>query len=282
MNPKKQPSREFHLHLISDATGETLVSLAKAACAQFADVKPVEHVYALVRSERQLQWAIRNLEAQPGLVMFTMMSETLRDTLEEKCRALSVPCIAVLDPVLTSLETYLGIRSSHKPGGQHEMDAEYFRRMEALNYTIHHDDGQIMDDLNAADVVLVGVSRTSKTPTCIYLANRGVKAANIPIVPNIDLPAELYDVVNPLVVGLIATPDRLIKIRRNRLISLNQDPDTEYVDLEAVREETAFARKLFARQGWPVIDVTRKSVEETAAAILNLYTERQEERTRSA
>ncbi len=276
MNPQKQPVREFHLHLISDATGETLVSLAKAACAQFADIRPQEHVYALVRSERQLQRALKQIKDLPGIVMFTMMSEELRETLEEKCRAWSIPCIAVLDPVLTSLEAYLGAESSHKPGGQHEMDAEYFRRIEALSYTIHHDDGQVMDDLSNADVILVGVSRTSKTPTCIYLANRGVKAANIPIVPNIDLPPDLYQASGPLIVGLIATPDRLIKIRRNRLISLHQDPDTDYVDLESVREETAFARKLFARQGWPVIDVTRKSVEETAAAILNLYTERKE------
>lgn len=270
--------RQFHLHLISDATGETLYSIAKASCAQFAEVEPVEHVYALVRSVKQLDRALLSVAELRGpdiqsVVMCTMMNQDLRVALEQRCLELQVPCIHVLDQVLASLGGALGTELSHKTGGQHAMNAEYFRRMEALAYTMQHDDGQMATGLEDADVVLIGVSRTSKTPTCIYLANRGIKAGNIPVVPQIDLPDDISELKQPLVVGLVATPDRLIQIRRNRLLSLNQDPETDYVDLESVRAETAFARQLFARNGWPVIDVTRRSVEETAAAILNLYTE---------
>jgi [pyruvate, water dikinase]-phosphate phosphotransferase / [pyruvate, water dikinase] kinase len=278
---KREPAtrRKFHLHLISDATGETLYSIAKATCAQFADVQPIEHVYALVRSAKQLTRALEGVKEHPGIVMCTMMNEDLRAVLEEKCRTLNIPCIHVLDQVLASLGASLGTKVTHKTGGQHEMDAEYFRRIEALNFTMQHDDGQMTADLEMADVVLLGVSRTSKTPTCIYLANRGIKAGNIPVVPHIDLPPEVDTLKNPFIIGLVATPDRLIQIRRNRLLSLKQDPETDYVDLQSVRSETAFARQLFARNGWPVIDVTRRSVEETAAAILNLYTEFKENRS---
>ncbi|TNE41624.1 MAG: kinase/pyrophosphorylase [Alphaproteobacteria bacterium] len=272
MSPTKPP-KTFHLHLVSDATGETLNSMARAACAQFANVEPVEHVYALVRSNRQLERTLTQIEKYPGLVFFTLMSTDLRDQLEDFCRAQSIPHLSVLDSVLATLENFLGTELTHKPGGQHEMTAEYFRRMEALAFTMAHDDGQLSDDLAKADVVLVGVSRTSKTPTCIYLANRGIKAANVPLVPNIPLPDILERLQGPLVVGLSTNPDRLVQIRRNRLLSLNQDPDTDYVDYEAVRSETMAARKLFARLEWPVIDVSRRSVEETAAAIYNLYTE---------
>jgi regulator of PEP synthase PpsR (kinase-PPPase family) len=247
--------------------------MAKAACAQFTNIEPTEHVYALVRSERQLKRALASIEKLPGLVMFTLMSTDLRDQLEEFCRGANIPSISVLDHVLGKLEDFLGTELTHKAGGQHEMGAEYFRRMEALSYTMAHDDGQFSTELSSADIILVGVSRTSKTPTSIYLANRGVKTANVPIVPNIPLPVELEQVKGPLIVGLATSPDRLVQIRRNRLLSLHQTPETEYVDLEAVRAETLSARKLFSKNEWPVIDVTRRSVEETAAAIYNLYTE---------
>lgn len=273
MPAQTEAPRRFHLHLISDATGETLYSIAKATCSQFRAVEPIEHVYALVRSAKQLDRAVEAVAENPGIVMCTMMNAALRDALEEKCAEIGVPCIHALDPVLGALAAALGTEMSRKPGTQHEMDAEYFRRMEALNFTMHHDDGQGTDELDKAEILLLGVSRTSKTPTCIYLAHRGVKAANIPIVPQIELPENIETLKGPLIVGLVSSPDRLIKIRRNRLLSLKQDPDTDYVDLEAVRAESAFARQLFAKHGWPVIDVTRRSVEETAAAILNLYTD---------
>ncbi|MGB3809023.1 MAG: pyruvate, water dikinase regulatory protein [Parvibaculum sp.] len=267
--------RVFHLHLVSDATGETLNAVARAACAQYEDAQPIEHVYALVRGPKQLERVLTEIEAAPGMVMFTMVNVELRQRLEARCLELQTPCISVLDPVMVALGTYLGKESSHKPGSQHTMNAEYFGRIEALNYTMAHDDGQSAGDLDQADIILVGVSRTSKTPTCIYLANRGIKAANIPIVPGVVLPPDLETAKHPLIVGLTTSPDRLIAIRKNRLLSLHENTETSYVNHDAVDEEVAFARRLCARHGWPVIDVTRRSIEETAAAVLNLYNERQ-------
>lgn len=270
----EQTKSYFHLHLVSDSTGETLNAVAKAAVAQFELVHAIEHIYALVRGPRQLDRVLRQIEAAPGIVMFTMVNEKLRRELEARCRELQVPCIAVLDPVMQVLGAYLGTERTHKVGSQHALDAEYFGRIDALNYTMAHDDGQGLDNLEEADVVLVGVSRTSKTPTCMYLANRGIKAANYPLVPNVPVPQEIQVLERPLVVGLLAAPERLVQIRRHRLLSLKEETETEYVDLDKVREEVTAARRLFSRHGWPVIDVSRRSIEETAAAILNLVTER--------
>ncbi|MEM8784538.1 MAG: pyruvate, water dikinase regulatory protein [Pseudomonadota bacterium] len=266
----------FHLHLISDATGETLNSVAKATCVQFDNIEPIEHSYALVRSRRQLDRVLRKVEQDPGVVMFTLMSRELRELLEEKCRELGVPCVPVLDPVLNVFRTYLKTELTHRVSGQHELDAAYFNRIEALNFTMAHDDGQLPTDVNTADVILVGVSRTSKTPTCIYLANRGIKAANIPFVPNIPFPDDLIKAKKPLVVGLTASPDHLIQIRRNRLRALKHRSQTDYVDLDKVRAETQEARRLFMKHGWPIIDVSRRSIEETAAAIMNLLSAREQ------
>lgn len=269
---EKKQRIQFHLHLVSDATGETLNAVAKAACAQFEFAHAVEHTYALVRSARQLERVLADIEGSPGVVMFTLVQPPLRKRLEERCRELQVPCIPILDPVLNLLRGYLGTEAHvAKPGIQHELDADYFRRIDALTYTMAHDDGQNTGDLDAADIVLIGVSRTSKTPTCIYLANRGIKAANIPIVPGVPLPRELDTLEHPLVVGLTVSPERLVHIRRNRLLSMGQAEETDYVDIDRIRTEMQAARRVFAIQGWPVIDVTRRSIEETAAAILNLY-----------
>jgi hypothetical protein len=261
----------FHLHLVSDSTGETLNAVAKAACAQFEMGQPIEHVHTLVRNVRQLEIALSEIEEFPGIVLHTMVNPDLRAALDERCRKLGQPSFAVLEPVLTLLGAYLGVESSHRPGAQHELDAKYFARIEALNFAMMHDDGQGAATLNGADVVLVGVSRTSKTPTCIYMANRGIKAGNIPLVLGIPLPRELDQLERPLVVGLLASPERLIQIRRNRLLALDEQSETEYINLDTVRAEVAFARKLFAEKNWPVIDVTRRSIEETAAAIINLF-----------
>jgi regulator of PEP synthase PpsR (kinase-PPPase family) len=260
----------FHIHLVSDSTGETLNAMARAVCARFTDILPIEHIYALVRSPRQLERALEEIAGAPGVVMHTIVDAALRAALEEGCRRHEIPCIAALDPVVAAMSRYLGAPISSRVGAQHNLDTDYFNRMEALNYAIGHDDGQLGQDLTQADVVLIGVSRTSKTPTSIYLAHRGVRAANIPLVPGVSLPKEVFELKNTLVVGLIASPDRLIQIRRNRLLSLNEQRESTYIDQEAVREEIIAARRLFERQGWPVIDVTRRSVEETAAAIINL------------
>ncbi len=268
----------FHLHLVSDATGETLNTVARAATSHYSDFQPIEHVYALVRSQRQQQRVLRNIEANPGIVLFTIVNPELRRQLEESCLALDVPAISILDPIITSLASYLNAESRPKTGAQHKMNAEYFRRIEAMNFTIIHDDGQHTEDLENADVVLIGISRTSKTPTSIYLANRGIKTANVPLVPQIPLSKHLETLKTPVVVGLVATPERISQIRKNRLITLNEERETSYVDKSTITEEIAFARKLCNRHQWPIIDVTRRSIEETAAAILNIYHQRQEDR----
>jgi regulator of PEP synthase PpsR (kinase-PPPase family) len=260
----------FHIHLVSDSTGETLNAMARAVCARFTDILPIEHIYALVRSTRQLDRALEEIAGAPGVVMHTIIDPNLRAALEEGCRRLEMPCIAALDPVVSAMSRYLGARISTRVGAQHALNNDYFDRIEALDYAIAHDDGQGGQDLTQADVILVGVSRTSKTPTCIYLAHRGVRAANVPLVPGRPPPEELFTLKNTLIVGLMTTPERLIQIRRNRLLSLKENRESDYVETDAVRAEIIAARRLFEKQGWPIIDVTRRSVEETAAAIINL------------
>ncbi len=269
----------FHVHLLSDATGETLSAIARAALAQFEGVEVQEHFYALVRSQQQLDRALRHILDEPGLVLFTLVDLKLRKDLVNRCAAQNIPTYDVLEGPISVMRNFFGASETHKPGGQHEVDNRYLERIEALNFTIHHDDGQGLDTLNDAQVVLLGASRTSKTPTCVYLAIRGVRAANIPLVPGVPLPQNLLEANRPLIVGLWASPDRLVQVRRNRLATMGERRDTNYVDLENVRAEIAATRQLYERHDWPAIDVSRRSIEETAAAILNLLTERQEKRT---
>jgi [pyruvate, water dikinase]-phosphate phosphotransferase / [pyruvate, water dikinase] kinase len=261
----------FHLHLVSDSTGETLITVARAVVAQYEGVAAIEHVYPLVRSHTQLARVLSEIENAPGIVLYTLVERDLAEKLEEVCRNTGSPHLSVLEPVHSLLSSYLGTASTARPGAQHMLNAEYFKRIDAMNFTLLHDDGHLPDDLDDADVILVGVSRTSKTPTAVYLANRGVKTANIPLVPGVPPPAVLNTVKRALVVGLVASPERIVQIRQNRLLSLRADDDTSYVDRDAVAEEIAASRRLFARHNWPMIDVTRRSIEETAAAILDLY-----------
>jgi hypothetical protein len=246
--------------------------MARAVCARFDDVLPIEHIYSLVRSARQLERVLREVEGAPGVVLHTIVDKDLRAELERGCRALEMPCVAALDPMVAALARYLGASISTRVGAQHALDNDYFNRMDALSYAINHDDGQGAQDLEAADVVLVGVSRTSKTPTSIYLAHRGIRAANVPLVPGAEPPAQLFTLKRAVVVGLTLSPDRLIQIRRNRLLNIREDRETTYTEIDSVREEIIRARRMFERHGWPVIDVTRRSVEETAAAIINVMT----------
>jgi len=265
----------FHLHLVSDSTGETLITVARAASAQYNSASPVEHVYPAVRTNKQLDRVLSEIEEAPGVVLYTLLDQMLIGRLEDKCRDLGLPCLSILGPVLRLFRAYLGAESTDKVGAQHILNAEYFKRIDALNYTMMHDDGQHADELEEADVVLLGVSRTSKTPTSIYLANRGVKTANIPLVLGVPIPPQLESIRHPLVIGLFASPERIVQIRENRLLGLRVHLENDqYVDRQAVAEEIAFSRRLCARHSWALIDVTRRSIEETAAAIMALLAER--------
>lgn len=264
----------FHVHLVSDSTGETLNAMAKAVTARFDGVIPIEHIYALVRSSKQMERVLEEVASAPGVVLHTLVDRDLREQLEEGCRRLDMPQIGALDPLVGAMSRYLGAALSSRVGAQHALDHDYFNRIAALDFAMAYDDGQgTLEQLEGADVVLCGVSRTSKTPTCIYLAHRGIRAANVPLVPGQEDGERLTQLKNPLVIGLTVSPDRLIQIRRNRIDNLNASQASNYTDQDAVREETIKARRAFERRGWPTIDVTRRSVEETAAAITNLLSE---------
>jgi len=266
----------FHLHLVSDSTGETLTIIAKAAAVQYAQVRPIEHVHPLVRSKRQLVRVLQEIEQTPGIVLYTIVNKELVEELERRCRELKLPCLHVLEPIMKVFESYLGAPQTPIVAGQHVLDGEYFRRIDALNFSMAHDDGRLPSDLNDADIIILGISRTSKTPTSIYLAQRGFKTANVPLVPGVPPPSILSSKHRAFVVGLVASADRIAEIRRNRVHLLaDRDLDT-YVDRDRIAQEIAESRKLFARQGWPVIDVTRRSVEETAATIIKLLHDRNE------
>jgi regulator of PEP synthase PpsR (kinase-PPPase family) len=271
--------KKFHLHLVSDSTGETNLAVARACLVQFDSCEPIEHVWSMIRTERQVDKVAEGVAADRGVVLFTLVDPRIRSRLIEACSRLGVPCIAVLDPVLEAFGEFLHAEAGHRPGRQHQLDADYFARIAAMDFAMSHDDGQAMGDLRNADVVLVGVSRSSKTPTCIYLANRGLKAANVPLVPGMEPPAELdalrpFAEGGPLVVGLTNDPSALVAVRRNRLRLLNENRETGYTDPERVREEVQAARRLFGARGWPVLETSRRSIEETAASILALLQER--------
>jgi hypothetical protein len=267
----------LHLHLLSDSTGETLENIAKAALAQYDDVETIRHFWPMVRTEAHLERILQEISQNPGLVLFTLVNSETRRTLETRCRTLGLAAVAPLDAVTGALSGLLGQAAKARPGRQHVLDAAYFARVDAIQFTIAHDDGILAEEWEEADILLAGVSRSSKTPTSIYLANRGFKTANIPIVVESPPPENLFTLKNPIIVGLTTSADRLIQVRRNRLLSLNETTTTAYVDQEAVTREVAYARRMFADNGWPVIDVTRRSIEETAAAIIALVGERRGE-----
>jgi len=263
----------FHIHLVSDSTGETTQGVMRASIAQFEDVESQEHIWPMVRSTAQMELVIQGIRENPGPVVFTLVSSRTRQPLIEECVRLGIPCVSVLEPVIGMFARYFNQKTVNRPGGQHTLNAEYFDRIDALHYVMAHDDGQATQNVSEADLILIGVSRTSKTPTSIYLANHyGLKTANVPFVPGIPLPENLFELENIVVVGLTASADRLVQIRRNRLLMLHQESETDYVDIDTVKAEISEARKLFSKNGWPVIDVTRRSIEETAAAIYQLYT----------
>lgn len=265
----------FHLHLVSDSTGETLTTIAKAASVQYPQIKAIEHVYPLVRTQRQLDRVLQEVESAPGIVLFTVVNADLTKALETKCRELKVPSLHVLEPIMKVFESYLGAPQTPVVAGQHILDAQYFSRIDALNFTMAHDDGRLPEDLNQADIIILGISRTSKTPTSIYLAQRGFKTTNLPLIPGVPVPATLSEPHSAFVVGLVASPDRIAEIRRNRVRFLADRNLDGYVDRDQIAAEVTYSKRLCAKNGWPVIDVTRRSIEETAATIIKLYHDRE-------
>ncbi|MEL6873281.1 MAG: pyruvate, water dikinase regulatory protein [Pseudomonadota bacterium] len=266
----------FHLHLVSDSTGETLTTIAKAAAVQYGQVRPIEHVYPLIRNQRQMERVLQEIRSAPGVVLYTVVNADLARELEKHCREIQVPCLPALQPIMAVFESYLGAPQTPIVAGQHVLDADYFKRIDALNFTMAHDDGQLPADLSDADIVVLGVSRTSKTPTSIYLAQRGFKTANVPIVPSIPVPAQLTEPHGAFVVGLVASPERIAEVRRNRVRLLGDRNLDDYVDRDQIAQELAFSRRLCGKHGWPMIDVSRRSIEETAAAIIQHYHDRHE------
>lgn len=262
---------EFHLHLVSDSTGETLEAIVQAALVQFEGVNVKKHYWPLVRSAMQMNRLMEDIREQPGLIMYTIVNVPIREALEREAMEASLPVLSILDPVINLLGSYFGVQASHKPGRQHKLDTHYFERIDALQFTMAHDDGQMVQDMPQADIILVGVSRSSKTPTSIYLANKGYKTINVPFVPGCPMPRELDEIRGKFVIGLTTSAERLVAIRTNRLRSINQDEEGDYTDISHIQEEIKECRKYCTQRGWPTIDVTRRSIEETAAAIISRY-----------
>ncbi|EFL89703.1 pyruvate, water dikinase regulatory protein [Ahrensia sp. R2A130] len=266
-----EPKAFFHLHLISDSTGETLTTAARAAAAQYPNWQAVEHVTPLVRNEEQLDEALAGLDDQPGLVLYTMIDEALETRLVERCKSLAVPALNLLAPVIGMFDAFLGDTRTGTSGAQHVLDETYFSRLDGIRYAMAHDDGNLPDDLDSADVILIGISRTSKTPTSIYLGQRGVRCVNIPMVPGMELPEQITRLKKAKVVALVASVERILQVRENRLRAYDRDTEGDiYVDRASIQEELAWTRRLCQSNGWPMIDVSRRSVEETSAAILSL------------
>ena len=267
----------FHLHLVSDATGETLIAAGRAASSQYADARAIEHVYPLIRTRKQLDRVLMQIDENPGIILYTLLDPDLSAYLDHQAGEIGLPAVSVLEPIIAVFQSYLGHQAGRRAGAQHVLDADYFRRMDALNFTMEHDDGQMSQDLDEADIVLIGISRTSKTPTSIYLANRGFKTANIPIVPNVPLPEELEKAKKPLIVGLVASAERVSQVRENRILGNTQDyTGADYIDRASIAEELTYARRICERNNWPVLDVSRRSIEETAAAVLALHKQRRQ------
>lgn len=278
----------INLHLVSDSTGETLNSVARATVSQFDGTSILHHRWSLIRTRLQLHRVLEGIEAEPGPVLSTVIDHALRHDLETTCARLGVSVVNVLDPVMSVLTEMLGAQAVARPGRQYVLDADYFRRIDAMHFVLAHDDGQMQKGIAEADVCVVGVSRSSKTPTSFYLANRGVKAANVPLVPGTPDPPGLEEPACP-VVGLTLEAPALIEIRRHRLkliasgenAGVMRQSSGDYVDLESVKAELLWARRLCTRRGWPVIDVTRRSIEETSATVIQLM-EAWHERRRKA
>lgn len=266
--------KRINLHLISDSTGETLSSVSRAVLSQFENVESNDFYWPLIRNKFQLEKVMEAITKDPGIVLYTILQDDLTELLKNHCYELQIPCIPVLSRIITEFSNYLGMNMSHTIGRQHILDEEYFSRVEAISYTLNHDDGQSTWDLYDADIIIIGVSRTSKSPTSVYLSCRGYKTANVPFVTIETIPDTVYDLKKPLIVGLTINPEKLVQIRQSRLTSIGQDVKTDYIDVESIKNEIAESRKLFSKLNCVTIDVTQKSVEETSARIIQLLQEK--------
>ena len=263
----------YQIYLISDSTGETLDRIFLSLKAQFPNFTYKAHQYSFVRTENQIEKVLSNCKKEKNtIILYTIVDSKMAKFLSDKCQDDGIPCFGVLGNLILSFSKLLNQEASHKPSGQHVMDEEYYKRIEAIQFTMSHDDGRKTSDLNKSDIILLGVSRTSKTPTSIYLANRGYKTSNIPLIGKQQLPEKL--IKNPkisCVIGLVAEPSRLSDVRKNRIHSLHKNKSSTYVDMEKIISELEESKKIFKKYNWPVIDVTRKSVEETAASVIKIY-----------
>jgi regulator of PEP synthase PpsR (kinase-PPPase family) len=263
--------KTINLHLISDSTGETLSSVSRAVLSQFEGVESCDFVWSLTRTKAQIKKIKESITQNPGVILYTILEDDLIKDLKTHCYDLHIPCIPVLSSIISEFSNYLGRDISQTIGRQHILDRKYFSKVEAIDYTINHDDGQSSWNLHDADIVIIGVSRTSKSPTSVYLSCRGYKVANVPFVKLENIPKSIYELKKPFIVGLTINPEKLVQIRQSRLASMGQDNKTDYIDIESIKKEVLESRKLFSKLNCSVIDVTQRSVEETAAKILQLY-----------
>ena len=263
----------FQIYLISDSTGETIDRIFLALKAQFTNIEYKVHSYSFTRTENQILKILDDAKKfNNSVILYTIVDNNLAKYLANKSDEKNIPCFGVLGNLILSFSKLLNQKASHRPSGQHVLNDEYYKRIEAIQFTMNHDDGNLTNEIEKSDIILLGVSRTSKTPTSIYLANKGFKTSNIPLVNEKSIPEKLKKSPRMIcVVGLTAEPERLVDIRKNRLISLKEAENTKYVDIENIRNEVEEAKKTFKKYKWPTIDVTRKSVEETAASIIKIY-----------
>ncbi len=270
-------SKSLNLYLVSDSSGETVISVSSAVISQFTDINVEKFMWPMLRSFNQVDKLAHDIKQKPGIVLYTMGDDKIKEYMKNKCSEAGAKCIPAIEHVIDDFVNHLGVEASkHVSGAKHmDLSEKYFSRIEAINFAINHDDGQSLHDINEADVVLVGVSRSSKSPTTFYLAQRGLKVANVPYIPNVGLGINPKEITKPLVIGLIISPERLKQIRSTRLNYLNSATlAKDYIDDHKIRDEIREVRQLIAENGWPFIDVTGKAIEETSAEIINMYFEK--------
>ena len=266
-------SNTYEIYLVSDSTGETLERIFLAIKAQFKNFKYKTHYFSFTRTENQILKIIENsTKNKNSIFLYTIVDNKLAQFLSTECNKKKIPCFGVLGDLILTFSKLLNQEASHIPSGQHVMNEDYYKKIEAIQFTMNHDDGNSLDDIGKSDIILLGVSRTSKTPTSIYLANKGMKISNIPLVNEQSVPEFLKEKPNSTcVIGLTAEPDRLVDLRKNRMQSIKENENKNYIDFEKIKNEIEVSKKLFQKYNWPTIDVTRKSVEETAASILKIH-----------